>query len=45
MRKDYTGTIGISNTTRTEMVAEMKPGKTDKEDNAEEGRTLRSIMQ
>ena len=42
MRKDYT--TGMSNTTRTEMVAEMKPGK-EKEDNAEEGRTLRSIMQ
>ena len=32
----------MSNTTKTEMVAEMKPGNTDKEDNAEKGRSLRS---
>ena len=32
----------MSNTTKTEMVAEMKPGNTDKEDNAEKGRCLRS---
>ena len=45
MRKDYTGTTGMSNTTRTEMVADMKPGKTDKKDNGEERRSLKSIMQ
>ena len=34
----------MSNTkkTKTEMVAEMNSGKTDKEDNAEERRSLRS---
>ena len=32
----------MSNTTKTEIVAEMKPSKTDKEDNVEEGRSLRS---
>ena len=43
MRKNYTETNRMSNTTKTEMVAEMKPGKTDKEDNTtEERRSLRS---
>ena len=32
----------MSNTTKTEMVAEMKPSNTDKEDNAEKGRSLMS---
>ena len=32
----------MSNTKRTEMVAEMKPSNTGKEDNAEKGRNLRS---
>ena len=30
MRKNYTGKNKTSNTTKTEMVAEMKPGKTNK---------------
>ena len=29
------------NTAKTEMVTEMRAGKTDKEDNAEEGTSLR----
>ena len=32
----------MSNTTKTEMVAEMKPHKTNKEDNVEERRSVRS---
>ena len=32
----------MSNTTKREMVTEMKPDKTDKEDNAEERRSVRS---
>ena len=32
----------MSNTTKAEMVAEKNPGKTDKEDNGEKGRNLRS---
>ena len=31
----------MSNIIKTEMVAEMKPGNTNKENNAEEGRSLR----
>ena len=42
MRQNYTGTNTMSNTTKTEMMAEMKPGSTYKEDNAEERRSLRS---
>ena len=42
MRKNYTETNRMSKTTKTEMIAEMKSGKTEKEDNAEEGRRLRS---
>ena len=40
MRQNFTETNRISNTTRTEMVVEMKPA--NKEDNAEEGRSLRT---
>ena len=32
----------MSNITKTEMVAEMKPGNMDTKDNADEGRSLRS---
>ena len=32
----------MSNATKTKMVTEMKPGNTDKEDNVEKGRSLRS---
>ena len=42
MRKNYTWKNRMSNTTKTEMVEEMKPGKTDKKDNVEEGRSLQS---
>ena len=42
MRQNYTETKRMSNTTETEMVAEMKQGNTDKEGKAEEGRSLRS---
>ena len=42
MRQNFTETNRMSKTTKAEMVAEMKPGNTDKEDNAEEGRSLRS---
>ena len=40
MRQNFTESNRMSNTTKTEMVAEMKPA--DKEDNAEEGRSLKS---
>ena len=32
----------MSSTSKTEMVGEIKPGKTDSKDNVEEGRSLRS---
>ena len=34
MRQNYTETYRMSKTTETEMVAEMKTGKTDKDNNA-----------
>ena len=40
MRQNFTETNRMSNTTKTEMVSEMKLGNTDKEDNAEKGRCL-----
>ena len=40
MRKNYTGANSMSNTTNTEMVAEIKPCLTYKEDNVD-GSSLR----
>ena len=40
MRQNFTELNRVSNTTKIEMVVEMKPA--DKEDNAEAGRSLRS---
>ena len=40
MRQNFTKINRMSHTTKTEMVAEKKPGNTDKKDNAEKGRSL-----
>ena len=40
MRQNFTKTNRMSNTAKKEMVAEMNPGSTNKEDNAEKGRSL-----
>ena len=40
MRQNFTITNRVSNTTKTEIVAEMKPSNT--ENDAEKGRSLRS---
>ena len=43
MRQNFTETNSLSDTKKTEIVAEMKPGNTDKEDNVEEeGKSLKS---
>ena len=42
MRQNFTKTNRMSNTTKIEMLTEMKPGNTEKEENAEKGRSLRS---
>ena len=42
MRQNFTETNKMSNITKIKIVAEMKPGNTDRKDNAEKGRSLRS---